>query len=566
MEVFEMKKTVAIALVLLLAVCSLAIGAQAEEEMLTLSVLGHQRSGITFEEVQTIHAWDVLMDMFAENNLVLDFTVVEADQYNTVLNATIASGDMPDFFKASLSETDKINLIESGQLMNIDDALAYSDGTASFEFSEDGLYSISRQQNTYVDGGMYFFGNVSKQIAVDVEDFGSNAIVGNNCAMLMRQDWLDALDLDMPTTTAEVLEVLRAFQDNDMNGNGLRDERICLDVDSYFNGVAQWFGLAPFVYQYNHSTGKAEVPVMQDGFDEYIAFMKELVDAGVLFLGDEVSYYNAGTSEGSSLGAAMQENSVAAYYGVALADHALQPEGAVYAIMPNIQGAEGIAPVMNVSVGYKVWGGWAFSSAANPEAVAAFLDTICTKEYAIWVTFGVEGETYTIDPESGLYTFTASNVVADILETKVARGYPLVIDSFLPDASQIGWYQEYYGPLNWTSYSDFLDSAYFRESIATSYPEHQIANFITWCKYAEETQKYNFNEDLGMIAPMNTLEEADTLSFYEADLDTYMSEMLSNLINGTYSLEELDAYRETLYSLGLQEVWDVHQAQYDRMV
>ena len=69
-----------------------------------------------------------------------------------------------------------------------------------------------------------------------------------------------------------------------------------------------------------------------------------------------------------------------------------------------------------------------------------------------------------------------------------------------------------------------------------------------------------------MIAPMNTLEEADTLSFYEADLDTYMSEMLSNLINGTYSLEELDAYRETLYSLGLQEVWDVHQAQYDRMV
>ena len=334
-----MKKTVAFVLVLLLVVGALAMGAQAaEEKRLTLSVLGHQRSGITFDEVQTIHAWDVLMDMFAENNLTLDFTVVETDQYSTVLNATIASGDMPDFFKASLSETDKINLIESGQLMNIDDALAYSDGTASYEFSENGLYYISRQLNTYVDGGMYFFGNVSKQISVDVEDFGSNAVVGNNCAMLIRQDWLDALDLEMPSTTDEVIEVLIAFQDNDMNGNGVRDERICLDVDAYFNGVAQWFGPAPFVYQYNHATGKAEVPIMQDGFDEYITFIRALVDAGVLFLGDDVAYYNGGTSEGNSLGAAMQDNCVAAYYGVALADHALQPEEAVYTIMPNIQG------------------------------------------------------------------------------------------------------------------------------------------------------------------------------------------------------------------------------------
>ena len=534
------------------------------EGPLKLSVFGRQRSGITFEEVKTVHAWDVLMDMFAANNLELDFTVVEQDQVSTVLNARIASGDVPEFFyAASLSFPDRINLIETGHLLNIDDALQYSNGKASEAFSETGLYYINRQLNTYTDGGMYILGNVSKQISVDLPKFGANAVVGNNCCMLIRQDWLDRLGLAMPTTADELLDVLVAFQDNDMNGNGIRDERLCMDIDSYFNGVAQWFGLAPFLYQYNHATGKAEVPYMQEGFDEYVAFVKKCVEAGVLFLGDDVSYYNGGTSGGSTLGAIMQDDCVSAYYGVALADHALQPEQAVYRILPNLKGAEGIEPVMNVSVGYKVWGAWAFSAKADPKAVAAFLDTICTQEYAKWVTFGVEDETYTVDGASGLYTFTASNVV-DILETKIARGYPLVIDAFLPDASQIGWYQEYHGPLNWSSYADFMNSPYYTETLTASYTENQMINLGLWCQMAEEVQLYNFNGDVGMITPMNTLEEAETLDIYSADLDTYAVEMLSNLLMGTYDLANLETYRQELMGLGLQEVWDVRQAQYDR--
>ncbi|MGN1020039.1 MAG: hypothetical protein ACI4O7_06670 [Aristaeellaceae bacterium] len=566
-----MKKLVSILLVLTLALgcCSFAA---AEEPVLRLSVLGRQRSGITFEQTQSLHAWEVLCDMFRANNLELDYTVVERDQYAAILNAVMASGDFPDFFyAASLSDADCINLIEGGKLLDINEALQYSSGPAAREFAEDGLYAISAAMYTYTDGGMYFFGNVSKQISVENDYFGPQAVIGNNCAMLIRQDWLDQLGLPMPATLDEVFDTLVAFQDNDMNGNGIRDERLCLNVGGtgdntnyMFNGVAQWFGLAPFDFQVNRQTHQAQVPFLQEGYVEYIRFIQKCVDAHVLYLSDNVSYYNGGTSEGDALNTIMQDNCVAMYYGVALSDHPYQPESAVYAMMPAIRGTDKADPAMNASSGYKAWSRWAFSADADPKAVAAFLDTICTQEYAKWVTFGIEGETYTVDQETGCYTFTASNVVDDILKTGKARGYMLVIDSYLPDASQIGWYQAYNGALNWNSYDEFLSSAYFQEVLSKQYTENQIKNLTEWCHQAETTLLYNFNPDLNMIAPMNTLEEAEVLDLYNTDLNTYLPELTVGFVSGQYDIADYDSYVEELNGMGLQEVLAVRQAQYDR--
>ena len=571
-----MEKALSVLLALAL-LCGLCLPASAEDG-LRLTVLGRQRSGITFEEVQTLNAWNVLCGMFAENGLTVDYTVVERDQYAAILNATLSSGDIPDmFYAASLSDADCINLIVGGRLLDINEALAYSAGPAAREFGPGGLYEVSTQMNTYTDGGMYFFGNVSLQISVENEYFGPQAIIGNNCAMLIRLDWLDALGLPMPTTPDEVLSTLIAFQENDMNGNGIADERMCVDVsgtsgsgssnntnDQNFNGVAQWFGLAPFDYQLNRLTNKAEVPILQEGYVDYVNFLQACVDAGVLQLGDRVSYYNGGTSEGDGLNAIMQDNCVSMYYGVALADHAYQPEGAVYTVMPTIRGTDKADPVMAVSSGYKVWSRWAFSADADPKAVAAFLDTICTQEYAKWVTFGIEGETYEIDPESGYYTFTASNVVADILSSGKARGYMLVIDSFLPDASQIGWYQEYYGPLNWNSYDEFLASAYFTDMLTRQYTENQISNLRIWCENASNTLLYNFNMDIGMITPMNTLDEADVLDMYNMELSTRLAEMTVGFLTGLFDIGDYESLVAELNDMGLQEVLAVRQAQYDR--
>ena len=561
-----MKKILSLILALAL-VLSMAGAACADDgELMKMTALGRQRGVITFEETQKLHAWEVLCDMFAQNGLTVEYTVVERDQYASILNANLMDANsIPDFFWASpLSDADVINLIESGMLLDINEALQYSKGPAAKEFAEDGLYYENVRMNTYTDGGLYVIGQISKQISVENDYFGPQAVIGNNCALLIRQDWLDALNLPMPTTTDELIEALVAFQENDMNGNGVKDERMAIDIDSFHNGVAQWFGLAPFDYQVNRQAHTAVVPALQEGYVEYVKFLQKCIDAGVLLLGDDVSYYNGGTSGSNGLNTMMQDDCVSMYYGVALADHAYQSEDAVYSMIPAIQGAEGIDPVMNASSGYKVWGRWAFSAKADPKAVAAFLDTICTQEYAKWVTFGIEDETYTVDPETGYYTFTASNKAEDILATGLARGYMLVIDSMLPDASQIGWYQAYNGPLNWNSYEELLASPYFVDKMSNEYTENQIKNFKVWCEDAGKLLLYNFNNDVGMIAPINTLDEADVLDMYNTDLSTYLGELTVNFLNGNYNIDNYEDYVAELEGLGLREVLAVRQAQYDR--
>ena len=142
-----MKRFLSLALALIMALSMIGT-ASAEGETLKLSVFGRQRSGITFEETKTLHAWEVLTDMFKANNLELEYTVVERDQVASVLNAMLADSDIPDFFFAGkLSDADCINLIDRGLMMDINEALQYSAGPAAKEFGEGGMYEISRQRN-----------------------------------------------------------------------------------------------------------------------------------------------------------------------------------------------------------------------------------------------------------------------------------------------------------------------------------------------------------------------------------------------------------------------------------
>ncbi len=67
-----------------------------------------------------------------------------------------------------------------------------------------------------------------------------------------------------------------------------------------------------------------------------------------------------------------------------------------------------------------------------------------------------------------------------------------------------------------------------------------------------------------MIAPINTLDEADVLDMYNTDLSTYLNELTVNFLNGNYNIDNYEDYVAELEGLGLREVLAVRQAQYDR--
>lgn len=90
-------------------------------------------------------------------------------------------------------------------------------------------------------------------------------------------------------------------------------------------------------------------------------------------------------------------------------------------------------------------------------------------------------------------------------------------------------------------------------------------NLKIYLDMAQKLNRYNQNADIGMLVPMATAEEAGVIDTYRADLYTYMDELFGNLISGSWPVEDMDSYIEQLYALGLQEMIDVYQAQFDRV-
>lgn len=84
------------------------------------------------------------------------------------------------------------------------------DATSAWENSE--AKASGRIKEEYID-------------ALKINDalYGFSPASGNGCVTYVRKDWLDNLGLGIPTTYDEYLEVLRAFTEDDPDGNGIND-------------------------------------------------------------------------------------------------------------------------------------------------------------------------------------------------------------------------------------------------------------------------------------------------------------------------------------------------------
>lgn len=128
------------------------------------------------------------------------------DNYQQQLNLKISAGEMPDIFlPVNGMETD---LIKNGALMDLTDILPEK-APHLWETVPEEVWNIVKSYDPSGEGKIYGVPNVRSFLLY---------------SGLIRQDWLDNLGLNMPTTQEEFVEVLRAFKNNDPNGNGSADE------------------------------------------------------------------------------------------------------------------------------------------------------------------------------------------------------------------------------------------------------------------------------------------------------------------------------------------------------
>lgn len=168
--------------------------------------------------------------------------------YQQQLNLKISAGEMPDLFlPVNGMEAD---LIKNGALLDLTDLLPEKAPYLWASVPEE-VWDIVRSYDPTGEGRIYGVPNVR----------GFTVYSG-----LIRQDWLDALNLEMPQTQEEFVEVLRAFKEDDPNGNGMADE-----IPTGGREEAKWMDHLFAMY------GLA----MQEGAPDWDLYDGELTYAGV---------------------------------------------------------------------------------------------------------------------------------------------------------------------------------------------------------------------------------------------------------------------------------------------
>lgn len=198
-----------------------------------------------------------------------------AEEFQQALNLRIASGDLPDIILGAAVSTSQLALYgQQGLFLPLNDFID-SVGTETQRVFE--LYPQAEEVATAPDGNIYSLPEV------------------NDCyhcsyalKMWIYQPWLDALGLEMPTTTEEFRAVLEAFRTQDPNGNGQADEIPLLSSpDEWFGEFDQYFSQS-FVPASQYQTrlfvndGVIDVTYNKPEFRDLLRYLRELHDAGLV--------------------------------------------------------------------------------------------------------------------------------------------------------------------------------------------------------------------------------------------------------------------------------------------
>lgn len=190
------------------------------------------------------------------------------------LNLMFASGDeLPDVFM--FLDYDKINeLGKDGQLMAVQDLI--KDYAPNLQTMLDKQPEATKICSA-ADGNMYIIPSMYMS--------PGESLRGNT---YINKEWLDALGLNVPTNVDEYYEVLKAFKDNDPNGNGKADEiPLSIEWDNDLNGICSLFGpwgvtSATFGPFYAKDQKEIVASVLQPGYKEAIKYFNKLYTEGLL--------------------------------------------------------------------------------------------------------------------------------------------------------------------------------------------------------------------------------------------------------------------------------------------
>ncbi|GAB6930241.1 extracellular solute-binding protein [Paenibacillus sp. JCM 10914] len=147
-----------------------------------------------------------------QTNIHIDWDVIPSSSAAEKLNLVLSSGDdLPDVIMGfGMSNSQQMIFGSQGIILPLNDLMEQYGFETKKMFEK---LPIVKESITAPDGNIYSLPHTNECFHCTLPR-----------RMWIYQPWLDELGLTMPTTTDEFYQVLKAFKENDPNGNGKADE------------------------------------------------------------------------------------------------------------------------------------------------------------------------------------------------------------------------------------------------------------------------------------------------------------------------------------------------------
>ena len=305
----------------------------------------------------------------------------------------IANGeDLPDvLFKAELSSSEVRDLYRGGQIIDLKPYL---------ETYAPDLWKLLKEHPEWEKAITMDDGAIPALPAINT--------LQNNDALWINTAWLKKLKLEAPTTADELTEVLRAFRDNDPNGNYQKDEVPLTFIGMWeLRFLAHAFGIIDNDYYVTEKDGTVTSSLTTEGNRKFLTWLHQLWEEGLLDMN--------GFSNTDSLRQITDEKK-AIPYGLILSTTPLTvvPAAALeqFSLLEPLTW-EG-EKIYRDLTGDLVRGTFAVTSAcAQPEKLVAWVNTLYTEAGNRMAYYGLEGEEYLWNEEGQWEWAMAMETVAD---------------------------------------------------------------------------------------------------------------------------------------------------------
>ncbi len=463
-----------------------------------------------------------------KTNVHVEFDVLPVKDGTEKLNLILAGGDYPEVLISTGITQSQIMIYGSqGMFIPLND-LIEEHGFEIKKIFEDPDTSYAKEVLTNPDGNIYAMPDINQCY---------------HCSMSQKlwiyEPWLNELGLDIPTDLDEFANVLRAFKNDDPNGNGKADE---IPMSTEKNNLIS-FLMNSFIYSDNGrnmvlNDGKIDVTFNKPEWKEGLAYIKSLYDEGLISPESFTQDWDQLKQVGENPDTVILGVSTGLHMGMFTQFYGESGRWLDYVVVPPLKGHGGKTPVTQYDP-YQVGSDTIITDKCEkPEVALKWVDGMYEFEAVMRSIFGRPDEEWIMaeDGDIGI------------------NGEPAIYKLLIP-------WSETVQNVTWAQVGPQVRSNTFRMG-ETAKPEDPLETIL----YQATKQYEPYKQDMNNLLPplIFTEEQANELADLSKTIEDYWRQMSAAFIAGDSDLEtEWDSYVQSLEDMNIQRYIEIHQEAYD---